>query len=179
MTRHLQRATAATALVAALLTSGCSDVPVIGPVYDTIKPYLSVLNPVLAPIKGMLGMSEPEDPVAAPAPRARPLRARNEAASQASNASGSVKPAEAQLTEEQFAKAVARNKEFDRLRTTGLMQLYGGETRMAIESFEQAAKLRPEDAHIHELIQLAKNPPRVSRGENSGLMPTVPGGFQP
>lgn len=175
MTRHLHRKAAAAALAAALLTSGCADLPVVGPVYESIKP---MLDPILSPIKGMLGMSEEAAPVVDPTPRPRARRARANARMQAAEASGSVDPAQADNSEAYFARVVERNKEFDRLRTTGLMQLYGGETRMAIDTFEKALKLRPEDAHIRELIELAKNPPRIEKplGANPGL-PSTPEGF--
>jgi hypothetical protein len=175
MTRHFQRIAASTALVAALLTSGCADLPVVGPAFESIKP---MLDPILSPIKGMLGMSEEVTPVVSPTPRARARRARAKANSPTANASGSVDAGQAEATEAHFARVVERNKEFDRLRTTGMMQLYGGETRMAIETFEKAAKIRPEDAHIRELIELAKNPPRTEQPGISGEgVPSIPGGF--
>ncbi len=180
MTRSLQRAMAASALVAALLTSGCSDLPVVGPAVASLKPMLQVLDPVLGPIKGMLGMAEEAPPAVTPTPRPRVRRARAQAQAQAQAeaASGSVGAAPVETSEAHFARVVARNKEFDRLRTTGLMQLYGGETRMAIATFEEAAKLRPDDAHIRELIELAKHPPRPEGGgASSGGVPALPEGF--
>jgi hypothetical protein len=172
----MKRATTATALVAALLTSGCSDLPVVGPAVASLKPMLHVLDPVLGPIKGMLGIAEEAPPVVTPTPRPRVRRAQAQA--QAAAASGSVGAAPVENTEAHFARVVSRNKEFDRLRTTGLMQLYGGETRMAIASFEEAAKLRPDDAHIRELIELAKHPPRTEGdGASSGGAPALPEGF--
>lgn len=178
MIRPLQRNAAAAALVASLLTSGCADLPVVGPAFEAVKPALSMLDPILAPIKGMLGMSEAPPPSTMPSPRPRPRRPKSETAVQTTGASGSVGAAAVENSEAQLARIVERNKEFDRLRTTGLMQLYGGETRMAIETFEKAAKLRPQDAHIQELIELAKNPPRTERsiGGADGV-PAVPGGF--
>lgn len=173
MIRSLQRIAASAALVAALLTSGCADLPVVGPAFDAVKPLLS---PVIDPIKGMLGLSEAPPPPVMPSPRPRVRRPAAETNAQSTAASGSVGAPAADTSEAQLARAVERNKEFDRLRTTGLMQLYGGETRMAIETFERAAKLRPQDAHIRELIELAKNPPRTEApmGMGNGSMP---GGF--
>ena len=173
MTRHLHRQAASAALAAALLTSGCADLPLVGPVFQSFSP---MLDPIVSPIKEMLGLSEPPPPVVTPTPRPRSRAARAKAAAQTAGASGSVAVSEAEASEAQFARAVERNKEFDRLRTTGLMQLYGGETRMAIETFEKAAKIRPEDAHIRELIELAKNPPRVGPLSGEGV-PAAPGGF--
>ncbi|GEM_PF-2363799 len=182
MAQFLQRITATSALLAALLTSGCADVPFVGPALESLKPFLSVLEPVITPIKGMLGLSDSEtSPSTASTPR--PRRAGANRPAQAEGATGSVAVTETELSEAQFAQVVERNKEFDRLRTTGLMQLYGGETRMAIDTFEQAAKIRPEDAHIRELIELAKNPPQPEKNRemgapaNSSGMPSLPEGF--
>lgn len=176
MTRSFQRVAATSALLVALLTSGCSDLPVVGPAIATITPFLQVLDPVLAPIKGMLGMEpDPKAPTVAPSPRPnvrRPLAA----AAQAGAASASANASRSLPSEAQFARATERNKEFDRLRTTGLMQLYGGETKMAIDSFEKAAMIRPNDAHIRELLELAKNPSRSGR-PLGGDVPDLPEGF--
>ena len=168
MIRSLQRKAAAAALVASLLTSGCAGLPVVGPAFEAIAPVFSVLDPVLGPIKGMLGMSEEAPPVVTPSPRPRVRRTNPETTPQTAGASASVGAPAVETSEAQLARIVERNKEFDRLRTTGLMQLYGGETRMAIETFEKAAKLRPHDAHIQELIELAKNPPRTELPLNRG-----------
>lgn len=175
MIRTLQRKAAAAALVSSLLTSGCADLPVVGPAFEAIAPVFSVLDPVLGPIKSMFGLSEAPPPVVTPTPLPRMRRPNPQAAAQTAGASASAGAAAVDNSEAQLARAVERNKEFDRLRTTGMMQLYGGETRMAIESFEKAAKIRPQDAHIRELIELAKNPPRMEGGPNG--VPAVPGGF--
>lgn len=176
MTRSFQRVAATSALLVALLTSGCSDLPVVGPAIATIKPFLQVLAPVIGPIKGMLGMdSNSTTPSVTPSPLPRARRPLATAA-QAGAASASVNASQSLPTEAQFARATERNKEFDRLRTTGLMQLYGGETKMAIDSFEKAAQIRPNDAHIRELLELAKNPPRTGGGMG-GDVSGVPEGF--
>jgi hypothetical protein len=173
MARSLQNLTTLSALIVALATSGCADAPVIGPyvssAMETVKPLLHGLSPVLAPIKGMFGMGQEEAaPVVSPTPRVRTNRPAKDAEEQTAAASTSAAPAPAEPTRAQFSRVVERNKEFDRLRTTGLMQLYGGETRMAIDTFEQAAKLRPDDAHIRELLELAKAPPSPSRSRSFG-----------
>lgn len=184
MARLLQRSLAASALVVSLLTSGCADLPVVGPLFEAAKPILGVLDPVVGPIKGMLGMSEaPSPPPPPPRPRAR--RRPAEAPSQALPASGSTAAVPVESADAYFARMTDRNKEFDRLRTTGLMQLYAGETKMAIDSFEQAAKLRPDDPHIRELIELSKSPPRTEKplsldglgGSSGGTFPTLPQGM--
>lgn len=172
MTRYVHRHAAIAALTAALLTSGCADLPVVGPLYQSVAPMLA---PILSPIKGWLGISEPPPPPVKPTPRPRSRGARAQANGQTAGATGSAAVA-AENPEAQFARYAQRNKEFDRLRTTGLHQLYAGETRMAIESFEKAAQLRPDDAHIRELIELAKNPPRPNPAPDGDFYETT-GGF--
>lgn len=175
MSRSLQRLTTLSALVATLATSGCADTPVVGPYVSkaaqAAAPVLAMLEPVVGPIKGMLGMGvEEAAPIVSPTPRTRPGRAPRDAAAPTAGASASV-PTGRSETPVQSDRVVQRNKEFDRLRTTGLMQLYGGETRMAIATFEEAAKLRPDDTHIRELIELAKAPPPPSESRSYGGAP--------
>lgn len=164
--------------------SGCaelSDLPVVGPAVQSMS---GVLDPLLGPLGDLpiigtyikqLLPKQPDNPANQASPQsgriARTQRAAGgpvgaattTLASASTTTTGAVNPDAAYLALTQ------KNKQFDRLRTWGLMQLYSGQTAGAIAAFKQAQALRPTDAHISQLLNLSEHPQTFKNKDGGGM----------
>lgn len=157
------------ALVVAVSLGGCAGVPVLGGLSEKVAGLVEPLRNVLQPILGGI-LPKPE------APASTPLVAHHLARRAAATvAGGPVATASVVDPSVVFAQWAARNREFDRLRTNGLICLYDGDTASAIEHFRRAQALRPEDEQIASLLNLALHPVPRKRSMDFGLGGSPPG----
>lgn len=174
-----------TLLVPAL--TGCaemSSLPVIGEVVQSLSGVTGMLAPLKdVPIVGSL--VEPllpkkeEDTVNPTNPSVQRVRRRmagtradaaNSAQASASAVTGKVD------VEATYAALTQKNKQFDRLRTWGLMQLYAGQTAGAVSAFKKAQALRPSDPQIIDLISRCEHPEMFMKegAAPGGSRPAIP-----
>lgn len=138
--------------------SGCGDSGVVTGLGQSLSgvtaPVMGLLDPVLGRFFPTGGAPAPASPVVRPRRRPRNhLEARlGSAASASFGATASLDPKVG------YASWAERNKKFDRLRTAGLLMLYGGQTAQALDSFKQAQALRPDDEQINHLVALCEHP---------------------
>lgn len=173
------------ALVVSCLT-GCGDSGVLANFGQSLS---GVASPVLGLLDPVLGRFFPKsDAPVASTPVVRPhRRPRNRLEARPGSAASASLGATSSLDPKTvFAGWADRNKKFDRLRTAGLLQLYGGQTAQALESFKQAQTLRPEDEQINHLVALCEHPQAFMSKEQVRSLsssdpnaPTIPQPLEP
>lgn len=125
------------------------------------------LTPVLAnlPLVGALFPQPAESPLPIPHARRQPV-----AGTASASVTGQATPAP-----DEIARWAERNRQFDRLRTMGLMQLYAGQSAAALDNFKKAQALRPNDPQIAELIDLTLHPAAHVKAQGFSAMPLASG----
>lgn len=135
------------------------DVPVVGALVEPLLP------------KEAEDTANPTNPAVQQA-RRRVVRTPTEAANspQASASAGEIE------TNATYAALTQKNKQFDRLRTWGLMQLYAGQTAPALSAFKKAQILRPSDPQILDLIARCEHPEMFMKegAAPGGSRPEIP-----
>jgi|GEM_PF-1722015 hypothetical protein len=137
--------------------SGCADVPVLGNVGQALSGVTAPIMGLLDPVIGRFLPKHDDAPAAtATAPRRRTRRLPG--AAPAAGTAPATESAEA-IAARAAAAATAwseRNRQFDHVRSEGLLALYQGRTADAIKSFKQAQTLKPDNAQIASLIKLCE-----------------------
>lgn len=163
--------------------TGCAEmagIPVLGDVVQSLSGVTGMLAPLKdVPIVGSLVEpllpKEEEEASNASNPSAMQVR-RRIARTAAANSPEATTSADSEKvrTEAAYAALTERNRQFDRLRTWGLMQIYAGQTAGAISAFKKAQTLRPGDPQIRDLIARCEHPEMFTRDGGSGARPAIP-----